>query len=374
MNFIKASLAFALIGSVAAPAVHAQGSGPLPPLVLLHGYNDASWRWNDAVNYLVYNQGFIWHQTPQLPTRTQSISAQANGVATQLAAGGSTFENTLAIGHSMGGLVARELSTQRPQKVVMTIGSPHQGHPTLDPVHLTNFWSTIFALTGANQTAFENLYQCDAGDFGPGGEWFNGPCYTIWEFSAFVGGLVQLVNAVRQTYFPGPAIDQLAPTSGFLSSFNGATHVAAEQAVEKISLVGMLHSWEVNSSLFRIAEPDLDPEAAAAVGALTIATGFLLYVDAMQIVGDADMDNPFYEDLLDGAGAVAFAGALVGGMNLWYNQLIGGWPNDGFMPWWTQTFPNADDIDVVGEVHTKEPSNSDLLTAIVDAGNRYRLP
>lgn len=374
MNVFRAMMACVWMLSVAPSAVRGQGTGPLPPVVLLHGYLDAPWRWDVAYNYLVYNQGFSWVVAPPLATTTQSISAQAGNVSAGLAAAGPTFANTLAIGHSMGGLVARELSTQRPQKVVMTIGSPHQGHPALDPVNVASFWNTILDLGTANQTAFSNLFQCGSGDFGPGGQWYDGPCYTIWEFSAYVGGLVQLVNAVRQEFFPGPAIDQLVPGGSYISTLNGYQHIAAEQALEKIALVGTLHDWEFNSSLFRIADPDLDPEAAAYFGAWTIAMGFLFYVDAMQIVSDADMNDPYYEDLLTGAGAIAFAGAVVGGINVWYNQLIGGWPNDGFMPWWTQTFPNAQLVNVSGEVHTNEPSNLDLLQAVTDAGNRHRLP
>jgi hypothetical protein len=188
-----------------------------------------------------------------------------------------------------------------------------------------------------------------------------------------VGGLVQLVNAVRQEYFPGPAIDQLAPGSGYINTLNGYQHISAEQALEKIALVGTLHDWEFNSSLFRIADPDLPPEAAAYFGAWTITMGFLIYMDAMQIVSDADMNDPCYEDLLASAGAIAFAGAVVGGISVWYNQLIGGWPNDGFMPWWTQTFPNAQAFDVAGEVHTREPSSLQLLERISAAGDRHRV-
>ena len=103
------------------------------------------------------------------------------------------------------------------------------------------------------------------------------------------------------------------------------------------------------------------------MGALTMYQGF-------DIINQADPNDPFYHDRLTGGAAVVSAGAFLGGLSQWYNDLIGGWPNDAFVPTWTQAFPGAQVSFVEGVSHVEEQSSLGLLTIVTAAGNRLRIP
>lgn len=354
--------------------VRAQGSGSLPPTVLLHGYNDAYWTWNTAYNYLTVVEGFPLIDAPQLATRSQTIGQQASGVATALGAYGTAFANPLVVGHSMGGLVARELSTQVPLKAIITVGSPHHGHPAQNAQHTAGYWAFILGLSSGIQVVVENLFQCNQGAFDLNGNWVNGPCYTVWEYAGYVSGVIGLAEEVKARYFPGPAVDQVTPGSSFLDGFNGATHINSEVATEKIAVVGHLENWEVNSTFFRAAFQGLNAEDAAYIAGGVTLMGALTMYQGFDIINQADPNDPFYHDRLTGGAAVVSAGAFLGGLSQWYNDLIGGWPNDAFVPTWTQAFPGAQVSFVEGVSHVEEQSSLGLLTIVTAAGNRLRIP
>ncbi len=338
----------------------AQGAGALPPVVLLHGYLDSPWRWNTALGYLGGVQGFTHLVNPPLATQTLSITQQATSVTGALS---STYANALVAGHSMGGLVARELATQWPTKVLMSVGSPHYGHPALNPFHTAGYWVTITGMQTDLNVVWNNLFQCYL---------FGAPCYSVPDFAGFVNSVLSIAEAAKQTYFSGPAVDEIVPGSGFLNGFNGTTHQNAEVAVEKIAVVSQLNTWEFNSTLFRAVFGDLTPGQAATAAALTSLTGAIVAGEGLQIAFDADFNDPYYWDLVEGGLKVAAIGTTIAGINIWYNNLIGGWPNDGFVPHWTQSFPGANVVNIVGPAHLEEPSDFGFLEQVSAAGNRNR--
>lgn len=88
--------------------------------VWLHGLND---NWNC---WTVYNNAF----TPVAGTRLgYSSNNSIVGIANTLAPSVTSRPNTIIIGHSLGGLVAREIESRRNPNIrgIITIGTPHQG-------------------------------------------------------------------------------------------------------------------------------------------------------------------------------------------------------------------------------------------------------
>ncbi len=355
----------------------AQGSGELPPVVLLHGYRSGPYDWDIAASNLVINYGFLSSKviTPQLYTTSESILQQAGSVNSLLSAYGSTYSNPVLVGHSLGGLVAREVSTQFPAAVLMTIGSPNGGHKALSPQGVSDNLNIMTALSSSRNRVFDYLFQCYVGDFDSHGNYVSGPCYDLSDLIQYVGILVDLFDEIRLRFFYGPAVEDLVPQGPFIVPFNGTTHVNAETSFEKIAVISQLHSFEQNSTLLR-SDPwrTFDATGAAAVSSLISASGLAIMFRGFEIADDADEEYPFYEDQVYGGLEQAALGFAIAGFNDTYNNLIGGWPSDGFVPINTQGFPGATEVNVYGPSHLEEPEDGFIIALIRDAGNRHRSP
>ena len=113
----------AVISLVVSPVL-AQGT----PALFLHGLQASGADWASTASRLGQRLA-IDAQTPDLPWR-RPYEEQAQSLA-QSAVVRSFRSNPIAVGHSNGGIVARELSRLRGVAGIATIGTPHRGAPIL---------------------------------------------------------------------------------------------------------------------------------------------------------------------------------------------------------------------------------------------------
>jgi pimeloyl-ACP methyl ester carboxylesterase len=110
---------------VAAAAVRADAQ--LKPVVFIHGFASTQSTWDNARYQLPLYYGV---QNPTYATTSfflSSITSQAIDVKNYMGGVGILGANPLVVAHSMGGIIARDLSHQTSLSGILTLGSPHQG-------------------------------------------------------------------------------------------------------------------------------------------------------------------------------------------------------------------------------------------------------
>ena len=119
---ISKRIAVALATSVLALAPPSGASAQDVPVVFVHGIFSSSETWRGTSDRLAS----VVQITPHLVDMPSTATLDAQ-TAVLNAAQGSLPTNTIAVGHSQGGLISRQWSRSRPLKGVLTLGTPHGG-------------------------------------------------------------------------------------------------------------------------------------------------------------------------------------------------------------------------------------------------------
>src|SRR5262249_16176880 len=114
----------ALVITLLSTAVVSPASAQERPIVFVHGFGSSGDTWAGAPLRLQTNLA-IQTATPSL-SASSLYEQQANELQWQAGGFGSDI---IAVGHSNGGLVARQWSRQHPVSGILTVGTPHGGAP-----------------------------------------------------------------------------------------------------------------------------------------------------------------------------------------------------------------------------------------------------
>lgn len=191
--------AMALLPAVARPAL----AQPSNDVSFVHGIGSAGSTWNDAIPW--FSDRFNIFSRARSYDSNRPIATIAQQDAANLAPQG-----TVVVGHSMGGLVAREIVRQQgPDRLraLITIGTPHLGAEIADFLH-SELPGQMFAqwISDLAQGPFHTLY-------------YNEYLATQVAQQALGG----IINAI-ETHFNGIAhlrsLDDLRPESAFISTIN----------------------------------------------------------------------------------------------------------------------------------------------------------
>ena len=315
------------------------------PMVFVHGLQGSPDTWREAADRLrstlavsTYTPGIRW---------AESFEAQASELQGQF---GSLPDTTVVVGHSNGGVAARQWSRLRGLSGVMTVGSPQQGAPAVNRVlsalgfHevLYNAAGSLFGVFGAQPNDWWDVYVFVELAL----RYVQGASYSNWAAIAGLGLLSQY-----------PVIPQMSTGSGFLGQLNSPSNLSRE-ATAVPARVGLMYELE---GYWRMGPIRLyDPVAAEvwysrvwySVGILEMAGSYLM------------VNYPANVTALDMAGRLfAVAQGLRRIDPEWCltvtNDATCSTPHDGIVPVWSQYYPGGNNIYVYGPSHLQEPRVSD---------------
>lgn len=332
-----------------ATTVFAQGR----PTVFVHGFTASAGDWAATAERL-RGVASIEPHIPTLawqdPIQTQARNLQATPEFLTLPS------STVAIGHSNGGLVAREWGRIRKLDGIVTIGTPHRGAPivgnlvrwylfsgtTLDAINRvlssfgvpSNWWWMSYFIEGALHWTSD---------------------FSVWSFTNLVSTL-----GVKRTV---PVTFDMVPTSDFLSGMNTGASLAREaiDVPNRVGIVSIARHYFYAGPARAIAPDNADAIAGVMYGtasALLMWGNFVLFNSAPTDIAANDQAmaliglgfqilsiDPYYCRLVSSVGASDCA------------------PNDGVVPIDSQAYPNAPNLliglDDSGPAHKQERQQSD---------------
>jgi len=221
-----------LVMSVVVVSVCAASSGVAAaqdvPTVFIHGLASGADAWRDTATRLeqqlritAYAANLDWRDWYENQGRTLQSS------------GAGLPASTVAVGHSNGGVVAREWSKWRPLRSIVTLGTPHQG---------ALLASRALYVLGVNQQIFGSVNFLISILGGAPNEFT-----WMWPFVAVhLGGVASItsMSVVELAATLGvatgvPVLGQMDPGSAYLSQLNSPPNLAREAnaVAQRVGLV-----------------------------------------------------------------------------------------------------------------------------------------
>jgi len=324
------------------------------PVVFLHGLRSAPAEWEGAAGRL----GQRLQIAPTRPTLSwsETYARQADLLASQI---NPPAQTTVAVGHSNGGIVAREWSRRRPLSGIVTVGTPHAGAPL---VTRFNEWAAYATAT----TAYGVLVS----------KAFNRPSNTSWVFNnvaplvswAISYGTAAVVDLGATLGIDArfPVIGDMRPGSSYLTGLNAAGNINREASAvpRRVGSVSVAHNYYWAGPMRALV-----PEAADAIATTLYGTIAGLDFWAGWILANSPHGDPQAiqqaQSLFSIAGHLASIDevycAMVSSPSL--NQCV---PNDGVVPHTSQRYPNALNI-VLGTDGTWGPAHTRMTRESDDA-------
>lgn len=278
--------------------------------------------------------------TDTLDSQTARLNAMVAGLPAQ----------TIAVGHSQGGLIARQSFRSRPYRGILTLGTPHAGTPLAqNGLDVIKHHSVAYNLAGL------------IGSFGSGQEfsWVVAAVYAYLRdtqvlTSNVVGRLVSTAAVVNYV----PVAPQLAPRSAFLSDLNGPVNLSREDVagIRRASLV-----YTADQYFRGGVGVGLAPDSREWVWALELSAPPLLEYGAALIDANYGVRNWLAHTV---ATQLLTLAAYVRDMDpLWCWAVTGDRscqvPHDGIVPVPSQMYPHGTSFAVYGPAHIQERQKSD---------------
>ncbi len=343
------------------PAARAQDV----PVVFVHGIFASSSSWTATAQRLAAVVRITPHvvdlpSTARFETQVAALDGQMRGLPA----------STIAIGHSQGGLIARDWSRSRPLKGLLTLGTPHRGSQlAARGLDLINFNYLVYNVAGL------------VGTYGAGGEfaWIATAIAShlahtqllSWATASSLASSVAVASVV-------PVAPQLTPESTFLSSLNSGANLARESAgIEKrVGLVYAAHDyWRAGAAV--ALSPDNREWAWWVIQVMPpVFDAVAAYVDVNYPASNV-VARSFASRLRELAG-------LTRNMDpMWCWAVTGDnlcrIPHDGVVAVTDQVYPNALNLTVTGPAHVQETQRSDaeirsVLSGVMGVASRGAAP
>jgi pimeloyl-ACP methyl ester carboxylesterase len=333
------------------------------PVVFLHGLMSDASSWAAAAERLRAKASIEPH-VPSLswrnPYEDQARDLQQRSEFSVL--GG----NVIAIGHSNGGIVAREWSRVRPVGGLITIGSPHRGAPLVGRM-LT--WAQFNAAAPDALNAVVDAFS----------EWTDWTwIYTYieeslrWVSDFSIWSVVNLATTIGLTGSM-PVATEMIPQSVYLNGLNASANLQREASSvpNRVGITSVAHNYFFAGPARAIAPAEADLVAAAMYGA---AYGMLAWSDYIFI----DAPPTDLRALQQSVSLMGLAGYILS-IDPTYCRMVSRLdmsdcvPNDGLVPIDSQAFPDAPTLyigtDNDGPAHTQETQMSD--DALFEAMTAY---
>lgn len=335
--------------------------------VFLHGFNSNGSTWTSTASRLgarlqiaTYAPNLPWHLPYDVQATHLNLEATAAG----------TPANMVVIGHSNGGLVARQLSTKRALGGIVTLGSPHLGAPLARSIQgVTQFYVTtghklsllLYMLGAGNGTnRFTGIY------YSPGLAPLRAAMTTLGIALSYTVGTIEAAIAPIVT---APVLADMAPGSSVLTALNSSGNLARERAAvpRRVGIVYTAREWWIGAP-FVAGAPEYQYSGEQAVRNGIAYLGFIesyfnypnflpndpvalsIRMQARSIISDLLMYN------------ASWCGATTGAFNCAVST-------DGVVPTESQFFPgDAANIGRYGTPHLWQTRHSEevLVEALVN--------
>ncbi len=206
------------------------------PVVFVHGFLGNAGTWQDAAGRL---QGLLLIDPHRPETSwTNHFDAQADQLQSQLSTLPST---TIAVGHSFGGLVARQWNRTHPLAGIVTVGTPHLGAPLA-------YYGNLGAWLSFNFSAAD-LFNAVSDALSDSEEWQWVSSYVLpyldWAFYSFADPVFSGIAGTLGFQVGLPVLGDSYPYAPYMLDLNSATNLSREAAAIP-SRVGIV-SWDPNN-------------------------------------------------------------------------------------------------------------------------------
>jgi predicted alpha/beta hydrolase family esterase len=319
------------------------------PVVFIHGVASSPETWEEAAGRLQnrlqitsFRAEVSWWES--LETQSSQMNARY----------GALPGSTVAVGHSLGGLVAREWSKSHQLDGLITLGAPNRGAPIANHANeWASFNSALFNAVGNAFYWLSNLsydqwwwlHSALEGSLNWGGYLANFSMYHLFVELGMQWG----VPFVQEVYVGSPYLDHL--------NFGGGGQVR-----NSVGIVNTASEYWRGGPL-RLKDPDYGGELSIVTSTAAAALDYW----GFRVYAEADPDDWQAQALAFRLWDAAFwlwnfdefwCRAVSDDHSIWSGHCL---PNDGFIPTWSQFLPGATaNFEVYGgPVHTRETGNFD---------------
>jgi hypothetical protein len=368
---IRNLLAITIVIAFSAPSV---ASAEDEPVVFIHGLASSSHTWDPAVSRL----------TPLLAIQPNQVDldwralyeTQASQLQQQL---GGLPGNVIAVGHSNGGVIARQWNRTRDVGSLITLASPNQGAPFVD--HLFEWFTFLDDVLNriANVSAAFSVTSHDVWWWLPD-RWLDSFNFATDVWNTAGNGIFSLGFDYKL-----PVMPEMRVFSSYMKNLNSQANRDREASsiTNRVALLNVAHDFDLGGP-FRIVAPDNYIGWHNTI----VFTGVGLDVLAGYIRIAADVQDQAAFDLADQVSSVAE----------WFLQFEDIWcltvsdpspyplarcyEHDGIVPAWSQAY-DAPRLQFIlrseGPIHTVETSDSDdqlyqAFTTVAGVAKRETAP
>jgi pimeloyl-ACP methyl ester carboxylesterase len=341
------------------------------PVVFLHGLFSSGDTWAGAAERLSSQLAIA----PQVPTTDEGAPYGVQAAQVHNAVGG-LDGSVIAIGHSNGGIVARQWSQAHQVSGIITVGTPHLGAPILPNfASYANFGISLLDAMFAVINEF-NFGCCDW-------RWI---LSEILERILSAAGVFDLslgrlflnlgLNVAH------PVVPEMFPGSSYLNDLNSSPNLAREasEVGSRVGIVSVAHDFYRGGPM-RAAFP----EHADTFSYIRDFAYYALHAYGIYLMSAAPFDD-FHASHL--AHRMFEAAEYLGTMDEWWCQAVSWpgfgicWENDALVPVWSQNYGALGAITAVvpdGPTHTEETAQSDgplawALTTFMNVTDRTAPP
>ncbi len=347
--------ALSIVVALASLATSAPVVAQERPVVFLHGLHGSPDAWLNASERLRQRMLMAPHR-PSLNWR-ESYTRQANALSTNPLFAGLPSHATVAVGHSNGGIVAREWSRARPLSGIVTVGSPHAGAPLV-----TRFseWASFMSATSPYIAMVNSAFSRPSST-----SWVMGNVHPMlgWAWGYAQSAVTDVAVALAIDYRL-PVITEMRPGSDYLRSLNSPGNLTREASAvpRRAGIVSVAHNFYWAGPMRSLA-----PESADAIATALYGTIAGLDFWAVWILANSNHGDPA---AIQQAQALFGLAAHLASIDPIFCEMVSSVvvrecvPNDGVVPHTSQRYPNA--LNIVlgtdgswGPAHTRLTEQTD---------------
>lgn len=215
----------------------------------LHGFNSNADSWGTTASRLAVRLQIVKY-APNLPWWLP-FDAQATFLNNEAQAGGAPAD-TVVVGHSNGGLVARQLSTKRALGGIVTLGTPHLGAPLARNIQGV---TQHYLVTAQKLSLLLYMLGANGGTNQYTGIWFSPGLAPVRAAVAALGlTLSYTVGSIQSSVGPlvsAPVLADMTPGAAALTALNSPGNLARESVTvpRRVGLVYAARDWWIGAPL-----------------------------------------------------------------------------------------------------------------------------